>query len=177
MKITKKQLLNLKPCSIPNVPDVITLDWALDNLTTKQILWVISKLGYRKELILFSVFCARQNEHLLSMQSIYAINVVERFAYGMARKNEIKLAKCIVAVAVAAADADAYSATYATDAATDAAHAHARARAAGSAADSADYAADAAATYAAVAANVTYSVATYSTAKKDQLTYLRSLFI
>ena len=56
MQITRQQLLGLEPCSMPYVPDIITLDWALENISLKDILWVLSKLDYKKEIMLFAVF-------------------------------------------------------------------------------------------------------------------------
>ena len=105
MQITKQQLLGLEPCSMPDVTDIITLDWALENISLKDILWVLSKLGYKKEIMLFAVFCSRQSEHLLSMKSIYAINVIERFAHGMSSIVEVNNAANDAHAAYVAANA------------------------------------------------------------------------
>ena len=181
MQITKQQLLSMKPCSVPSgLSDIITLDWALKNIELEKILWVLLNLGRKKEILLFAVFCARQNEHLLNMQSIYAINVVERFSHGMASLQELIIAHNAAHNATTyanysanttanAAYAAANVATYAT---TNAAYVDTYAT--NAAANAATYAADAA--YAAYAAYVAAAAAD-DAAKKDQVNYLRSLFI
>ena len=75
----------------------------------------IPNLLTHQELILFAVFCARQNLHLLSdPHSKYAIDVAARTAYGLATDDEIRLA--------IRAATDVYAVTYAA-AAADAAYA------------------------------------------------------
>ena len=132
--------------------------------TNKQILKTLENEGLEKalkmlaednskELILFAVFCARQNAHLLTdWRSVYAINVTERYAYGITTKGELKNAANDAANAAYAATAndtanDTAYAAYATNAATNAA------AYANDAANDAAYAAYAAATAAAAAAN------------------------
>ena len=179
MQITKQQLLGLEPCSMPDVTDIITLDWALENISLKDILWVLSKLGYKKEIMLFAVFCSRQNEHLLSMKSIYAINVVERFAHGMSSIVEVNDAANAAYAAYAAANATPYiaanaAASYAATAArTYADNAYATNAAANVTANAAA-ARVAAASAAAYFAGYGDYVSVVAIAQKQ---YLRSLFI
>ena len=109
-------------------------DWALANCETmqeawgkaesKNVVWIALQKGVLtdKELRLFAVFCARQNQHLLTDQrSIDAIDVAERYANGNATDDELHSA---LAAAAAAARAAAYAAYAAYSA--DAAYAAAR---------------------------------------------------
>ena len=74
------------------------------SFTIKQAIVDLVAQGHKKELILFAVFCARQNEHLLKdMRSVTAINATERYAHGMATKEEIKLVRNAAYAAWAAA--------------------------------------------------------------------------
>jgi hypothetical protein len=95
--------------------------------------------GFDKEKRLFAVFCARQMQHLMKdARSINAINVAEKFANGLATKEELSEARID---AVVAAYAYAYAAAAA---AASAAYAYATAAGASAAYAAAYYAADAA---------------------------------
>jgi len=134
-------------------------DWAMQNCQTMQevwqkaspqdLIWVAIRKGVLtdKELRLFAVFCARQNQHLLTdPRSLAAIEVAEKYAMGDATDAELSDA---ADRAAAAADADADAADAARAAARAAAAAAARAAAAAAAARAAARAAAAAAAAAA----------------------------
>lgn len=101
--------------------------------------------GYAKEWRLFSVACARDASRFTNdWRVIYAINIAERFAHGMASAAQVENATAAAAAAARAADAtdaDAYYAYYAAAAAAAAAY------------DAADTATYAACAYAADAAS------------------------
>ena len=108
--VTREEVMLFKPCNMPKTPDIITLDWALENLKIRQVLWVLGRLNKQKEIIMFSVFCARQNEHLLCSKSIYAINIAERVAHMVLSIDTLEHASNAAAVAAAVANAAAYDA-------------------------------------------------------------------
>jgi len=120
----------LKKCS--------TMQEAWDKAQPNWVAWIATRKGVltHKELILFAVFCARQNEHLLTDQrSKDAITIAEKFANGEATQEES---------ARAAASAAASAAAWAASAAAWAASAASDARAAASDARAAAWAASAA---------------------------------
>tara|TARA_R110001606_G_C15338737_1_gene646344 strand:- start:612 stop:1307 length:696 start_codon:yes stop_codon:yes gene_type:complete len=149
--------------------------------------------GYKKEIQLFAIFCARQVQHLMEdKRSIKALDVAEDYVNGKATKEELKKATGAAynaastaydaasaaydaadARAYAASAADAYDATTyaaAAAAATSAAATYARARAAAAAA----YARAAGAAYAAgyAAADAT----TYAASAADAATYAATTY-
>lgn len=108
--------------------------------------------GADREIRLFAVLCARQVQHLITDErSLAALNVAEKFANGLATKEELAYAYAAADAAYAHASAVAYAA-YA--AAADAANA-----AANSAVDAAANAANAAAYAAYAAANAAVDAA------------------
>ena len=73
----------LKKCS--------TMQQAWDEARPDWVVWIAARNGVltHKELILFAVFCARQNEHLLTDQrSKDAITIAEKFANGEATQED-----------------------------------------------------------------------------------------
>lgn len=101
--------------------------WAIDNcddmldawrkLKPDWLIWVAARPGVLtdRELRLFTVFCARQVEHLLKDERLKdAISIAERFANGEATAEEMDAdwdaAWCAATTATAARDADAYAA-------------------------------------------------------------------
>ena len=135
----------------------------LESNGLEDTLWALRAVdGYDKQLRLFSVFCARQNQHMLTdARSINAIDTAEQHANGQATAEELSAAYAAAGAAGAAADAAAADAARAADAAADAASAatyaaadaaRAAAYAAGAAAGAAAYAAAGAAADAARAA-------------------------
>ena len=131
----------LKKCS--------TMQEAWDKAQPNWVAWIATRKGVltHKELILFAVFCARQNEHLLTDQrSKDAITIAEKFANGEATQEESARAARAAACAASAA-------ACAARAASDASAAAWAARAAASAAASAAAWAASAAAWAASAAS------------------------
>jgi hypothetical protein len=107
------------------------VEWAMENcsdmnevwLTAKPdwVIWIATRKGVLtdKELRLFAVFCARQDEHLFTdHRSINVIDVAERFAHGNATKDELNAARA--AARAAASDAEWVAARAATKAAATA---------------------------------------------------------
>ncbi len=104
------------------------------------MIWIATRDGVlnARELRLVAVFCARQNQHLLTDErSLNAIDVAERYANGIASDDELLTANAAAnAAARAAANAARAAAARAATDATYAACAAARA-AANAAADAA----------------------------------------
>jgi hypothetical protein len=88
-------------------------------------LWCLRAVdGRDKEIRLFAVWCARQVQHLMKdKRSLDALDVAERFASGMATRDELERAWAAAGDAGAAAWAAAWAAALAAavDAAWDAA--------------------------------------------------------
>jgi len=142
-KFTYSDIESWRPCYSPD--RYLPKDWAgtaLEILDKKEILfqdrlWVImrTELVSEKLMRLFAVWCARQVQHLMKDErSINAIDVAEKFANGLATKEELATARATArgaaratargaawGAAVAAADDAAWAA------ADDAARAAARA--------------------------------------------------
>lgn len=100
-KFTYKDIESWQPCYSPS--KYLPANWegtALDVVKNNDIpwedrLWVVCRedLIDAKTLRLFAVFCARQVEHLLTNKhSKNAIDVAERFANGLASKDELDAA-------------------------------------------------------------------------------------
>jgi len=154
-----------------------------------DLIWIATRKGVLtdKELRLFTVWSARQVQHLMKdPHSLAALDVAERFANGQATIEELKeagqqaytayaaayaaaYATATAATAAAAADAAAYAT--AADAAAYATAAYAYATAA-YAADAA--AADAYATATAADAAAAYATADAAAARKNQAQWLRA---
>ena len=111
----------------------------IDSNGIDDAIWALRAVPARdREIRLFSIWCARQVQHLLADQrSIDALDVAERYANGAASKDDLASARAAARAAYAAAYAAraAYAAAYAADVAYAAAYA----------ADAAAYAADVAA--------------------------------
>lgn len=128
--ITTEEINSWNPCY--PAEDRLPADWqgtVLDILDYQEIppqdkLWVVCRdeLLSPKLLRLFAVWCARQVQHLMKDQrSIAAIDVAERFANGLATKEELAAARdAACGAALEAAWEAAWEA--AQDAAHDAAH-------------------------------------------------------
>ena len=143
-------------------------EWALSNCQTMQeawdkcsngdLIWIATREGVLtdKELRLFAIFCARQNQHLLTDdRSMYVIDVCERHANGNATDEDLAAASAAAwdaAWDAASAAAAAAAGAAARDAAWAAAWAAARDAAGAAAWDAARAAARAAARDAAWAA-------------------------
>ena len=131
--LTIADIRNLRPCHDPIkfLPET----WSgtiIDILDIKECsfedrLWVILNTEFVSDKLmrLFAVWCARQVQHLMTdARSIVALDVAEKFANGLATKDELD------AVWAAASDAASDAArAAASDAAWDAARAAARAAA------------------------------------------------
>lgn len=103
MKIfTYSDIESWRPCYSPD--RYLQKDWvgtALDILDKKEIpfqdrLWVIARteLVSEKLMRLFAVWCARQVQHLMKDErSINAIDVAEKFANGLATKEDLAAAR------------------------------------------------------------------------------------
>ena len=63
----------------------------LDSHGLDDALWCLRAVdGYRKEIMLFAVWCARQVQHLMTdKRSIDALDVADRFASGQATSDEL----------------------------------------------------------------------------------------
>lgn len=135
--LTIADIRNLRPCYDPIkfLPET----WSgtiIDILDIKECsfedrLWVILNTEFVSDKLmrLFSVWCARQVQHLMTdARSIVALDVAEKFANGLATKDELFAASAAASAAAldAAWDAAWYAARYA---ARDAAWAAARAAA------------------------------------------------
>ena len=135
----------------------------------EDALWCLRAVdGYRKEMRLYAVWCARQVQHLLTdPRSLAALDVAERYAHGQATDAEL-------AAAYAAAWDAAYAAARA--AARDAAWDAARAAARDAAWDAAWDAARDAARAAAYAAARDAAWAAYAAAREAQTAEFRRVF-
>ena len=67
----------------------------LDSNGLDDALWCLRAVdGYKKEIMLFAVWCARQVQHLMTdKRSIDALDVAERFASGQATSDELDAAR------------------------------------------------------------------------------------
>jgi len=102
------------------------MDHAWETLTPEWLTWVAMREGVLDDrtLRLFSVWCYRQVQHLMTdPRSVAAVDVAERFANGDATVEELKVAR-------AAATATAWATSAAAWAAADAAASRAAASAA-----------------------------------------------
>ena len=96
----------------------ISLSFILENNGLNDALWAMHciKDAYR-DISLFSVWCARQVQHLMrDSRSTNALDVVERFANGKATKEELEAASAAAWAAWAAGDAIAASVDASVDA-------------------------------------------------------------
>ena len=85
----------------------ISLSFILENNGLNDALWAMHciKDAYR-DISLFSVWCARQVQHLMrDSRSTNALDVVERFANGKATKEELEAANAAARAAAKAARA------------------------------------------------------------------------
>jgi hypothetical protein len=160
IKLTYQDIVNLNPCSAHHPSKYIPDTWSgticelleLPNVAPTEKLWVAYRVLDDKVLRLFAVDCARRALTRIphpNPRSVAACNVAERYAYGQATAEELRLA------ASAAADA-AYTAAYAAAAYAAAAPAYAASDVAAAAASAAAIAASTSAASAA-AAYATYA--------------------
>ena len=135
----------------------ISLSFILENNGLNDALWALHCIkDADRDIRLFSVWCARQVQHLMrDSRSTNALDVVERFANGKATKEELEAARD---AARDAASAAAYAASAAAYAARDAAW---------NAASAAAYAASAAAYAASAAARAAARNAARNAARAD----------
>ena len=101
----------------------ISLSFILENNGLNDALWAMHciKDAYR-DISLFSVWCARQVQHLMrDSRSTNALDVAERFANGKATKEELEAASAAWAASAASPAAWATSAAGAASAAARAA--------------------------------------------------------
>ena len=102
----------------------LSLTTILDSNGLEDALWCLQAVdGHAREIRLYTVWCARQVQHLTKDQrSIDALDVAERFANGQATKNELTAAGFAARAAARAAAGDAAWAARAAawDAARDA---------------------------------------------------------
>jgi hypothetical protein len=124
----KKLLKNLGKTQADDEPLAITT--ILESNGLDDALWILRAVdGYRGEMRLFAVECARSVQHLMKDQrSIDAIDVAERYANGLSTDNELSAARTAARTAALAAASDAAWAS-AWDAARTVARAAARAAA------------------------------------------------
>lgn len=167
LKHLRKTLADDEPLPLLTVLDSNGLDDAL---------WCLRAVdGYDKGQRLFAVWCVRQVEHLFSdARSVYALNVIERYAHGQASEDELLLARAAAEAAEAARAswaAEAAAGAAAVAAARAAAWAASRAAAEAAAAETAAGAAAGAAAETAWAASRAASRA----AEAEQETKLRDL--
>ncbi len=171
MKTTLNQIRDCKPCQegwkklLKYLGKTATDDKDLSLLTILEsnglndALWCLRAVeGFEREKRLYAIWCASQVRHLMTDErSLSALVVAERFAEGLATKDELTIAE---AASWAAARADA--------AADRAANVAAAARAANAAAAAAAWAADAArAANVAAAANAARARAAWSPSKTE----------
>ena len=99
----------------------ISLSFILENNGLNDALWALHCIkDADRDIRLFSVWCARQVQHLMrDSRSTNALDVVERFANGKATKEELEAARD-AASAASAASAAAWNAAYAASAAASA---------------------------------------------------------
>ena len=188
MKTTLNQIRAKVPCTIgwekllrhlgktQADDEPVSIITILDSNGLRDAIWCLRAVeGHDKEIRLFAVWCARQVQHLMKdKRSIDALDVAERYASGLATRDELeasrKAAYAAYAAANAAADAAdaAYAAACAANAAADAANA-------ANAAVHAAYAACAAnaAAYAAFAANAAAYAAAYAANDKELCNKIR----
>jgi hypothetical protein len=114
----KRLLIDLGKTKADDEP--LPLVTILDSNGIDDALWCLRAVkGYAKEKRVFSVWCVRQVQHLLTdPRSIAALDVAERFANGLASQEELEAAYCAARAAAAhcAADAVAHCATRAASA-------------------------------------------------------------
>ena len=102
----KKLLSNLGKAQADDEPLAITT--ILDSNGLDDALWCLRAVdGYQSEMRLYAVDCARSVQHLMKDQrSINAIDVAERYAYGLATDAELAAARAAIwGAAVSAARA------------------------------------------------------------------------
>jgi len=111
----------------------ISIATIIDSNGLRDAIWCLRAVdGHDKEIRLYAVWCARQVQHLMKDErSIRALDVAERYANGMATRDELESARS-AAYAAYADSAAAYAA--------DAAYADADAYAADAAAYASSYA-------------------------------------
>jgi hypothetical protein len=103
----------------------LSLTTILDSNGLEDALWCLQAVdGHAREIRLYTVWCARQVQHLTKDQrSIDALDVAERFANGQATKNELDIAGDAAGAAAGDAAGAAGAAGAAVRAARDAARA------------------------------------------------------
>lgn len=90
----------------------IPLSFILENNGLNDALWAMHciKDAYR-DISLFSVWCARQVQHLMrDSRSTNALDVAERFANGKATKEELEAVRAVASVDASAVRDDTYAA-------------------------------------------------------------------
>ncbi len=107
MKTTLKKIKALHPCeegwekllkSLNKTQaddEELSLLHILESNGPADCIWAFRDVdGYKREMRLFAVWCARQVQHLMEDQrSIDAIDVAERFANGLATQQELDVAR------------------------------------------------------------------------------------
>ena len=89
----KKLLKHLGKTEADNEP--INIKTIIESNGLEDALWCLRAVeGKDKEIRLYAVWCARQVQHLMTDQrSLDALDVAERFANGLASKEELKTAR------------------------------------------------------------------------------------
>lgn len=120
----------------------LSLITILDSNGLDDALWCLRSVnGHHKEIRLYSVWCARQVQHLMKdKRSLEAMDVAEKFALGEATKEELAASAASAARATSAASDAWYAAMNARDtsAASDASDAWRAARTASAASAASD---------------------------------------
>lgn len=103
----RKLLAHLGKTQADNEP--VSLRTILESNGLDDALWCLRAVdGYRKEMRLYAVWCARQVQHLLTdPRSLAALDVAERYAHGQATDDELFEAR--VAASEAASSAAGYA--------------------------------------------------------------------
>jgi hypothetical protein len=180
--LTRLEVLALRPCSEQKIPiygrrKFMNARQAFEaGVSIRDLCWVASKVGRKRELVMFALKCAQSTAHLNSNPRVQATldatqawidnpsEQTRRAAYAAAAYADAAYAAAAAADAAYAAAAYA-DAAYAAAAAADAAYA----AAAYAAADAAAYAAaDAAAAAAYAAADAAYAAARQSEIAKQK---------
>jgi hypothetical protein len=89
----KKLLKYLNKTSADNEP--LSISTIIDSNGVDYALWCLRGVeGHDREIRLYSVWCARQVQHLMTdKRSIDALDVAERFANGLANEEELDAAR------------------------------------------------------------------------------------
>jgi hypothetical protein len=171
IKLTREHLTALDPCDLDVRLQLfgrrksLTARQALDaGATVADLLWVLGKLGRKRECVLFALGCARAVAHLNTDPRVQgALDATQAWLDDPSEANRLAAAAAAARAAARAADA-AYAAA---DAARAAAYAAADAARTAAAAAAADAAADARAAADAAAWAAVYAARTAASAAAD----------